>query len=62
MFRVIEIMSILQGRQWGVCSMNEFRAFLGLSCARYFAREQRLVGDYPGVGLQESIRKPAEVV
>lgn len=29
-FRVVEIMSIVQGRQWGVCSMNEFRKFLGL--------------------------------
>lgn len=30
MFRVVEIMSIEQDRQWGVCTMNEFRAFLGL--------------------------------
>ena len=29
-FRVIEVMSMIQGRQWGVCSMNEFREFLGL--------------------------------
>jgi hypothetical protein len=29
-FRVIEVMSMMQGRQWGVCSMNEFREFLGL--------------------------------
>lgn len=28
--RVIEIMGIVQGRAWGVCSMNEFRQFLGL--------------------------------
>lgn len=28
--RIIEIMSIEQGRQWGCCSMNEFRTFLGL--------------------------------
>ncbi|KAJ6607611.1 heme peroxidase [Mycena sp. CBHHK59/15] len=28
--RVIEIMGIMQARQWGVCTMNEFRAFLGL--------------------------------
>ncbi|KAF8209473.1 heme peroxidase [Mycena galopus ATCC 62051] len=28
--RVIEIMGILQARQWGVCTMNEFREFLGL--------------------------------
>lgn len=28
--RIIEIMGIEQARQWGVCSMNEFRKFLGL--------------------------------
>lgn len=28
--RAVEIMGIMQGRQWGVCSMNEFRQFLGL--------------------------------
>ncbi|KAJ7133385.1 heme peroxidase [Mycena epipterygia] len=28
--RVIEIMGIMQARQWGVCTMNEFRKFLGL--------------------------------
>ncbi|EKM48647.1 uncharacterized protein PHACADRAFT_214715 [Phanerochaete carnosa HHB-10118-sp] len=28
--RVIETMTIEQGRQWGMCSMNEFRTFLGL--------------------------------
>ncbi|KAJ7174160.1 heme peroxidase [Mycena crocata] len=28
--RVIEIMGILQARQWGVCTMNEFREFLSL--------------------------------
>ena len=28
--RIIEIMSIEQGRAWGVCTMNEFRKFLGL--------------------------------
>jgi linoleate 10R-lipoxygenase len=28
--RIIEVMGIVQGRQWGVCTMNEFRAFLGL--------------------------------
>ncbi|KAJ6585690.1 heme peroxidase [Mycena capillaripes] len=28
--RVVEIMGILQARQWGVCTMNEFRQFLGL--------------------------------
>ena len=30
MLRVIEIMGIRQARQWGVCTMNEFRQFLGL--------------------------------
>ncbi|KAF8595652.1 heme peroxidase, partial [Ceratobasidium sp. AG-I] len=29
-FRIIEMMGIEQARQWGVCSMNEFRRFLGL--------------------------------
>ncbi|KAJ7584626.1 heme peroxidase [Mycena floridula] len=28
--RVIEMMGIMQARQWGVCTMNEFRKFLGL--------------------------------
>ncbi|KAJ7506939.1 heme peroxidase [Mycena galericulata] len=28
--RVIEMMGIIQARQWGVCTMNEFRQFLGL--------------------------------
>ena len=28
--RVIEIMGILQARKWGVCTMNEFRQYLGL--------------------------------
>ena len=28
--RVIEIMGIQQARQWGVCTMNEFRKYLGL--------------------------------
>ncbi|KAG6847120.1 hypothetical protein H0H93_009983 [Arthromyces matolae] len=29
-FRLVEIMSIEQSRAWGVCTMNEFRKFLGL--------------------------------
>lgn len=33
--RVIEVMGIQQARQWGVCSMNEFRKFLGLKRASY---------------------------
>ncbi|KAJ7436075.1 heme peroxidase [Mycena galericulata] len=28
--RIIEIMGIMQARKWGVCTMNEFRQFLGL--------------------------------
>ena len=28
--RVVEIMGIQQARQWGVCTMNEFRQYLGL--------------------------------
>jgi linoleate 10R-lipoxygenase len=28
--RVVEIMGIEQARFWGVCTMNEFRQFLGL--------------------------------
>lgn len=28
--RIIEIMGMEQARRWGVCSMNEFRKFLGL--------------------------------
>lgn len=29
-FKVIEIMGIKQSRAWNVCSLNEFRKFLGL--------------------------------
>ena len=29
-FRALEVMGIEQARAWGVCSMNDFRAFLGL--------------------------------
>ncbi|EJU01026.1 linoleate diol synthase [Dacryopinax primogenitus] len=28
--RVVEMMTILQGRTWGVCTLNEFRSFFGL--------------------------------
>ncbi|KAJ7160327.1 heme peroxidase [Mycena filopes] len=34
--RVIEMMGILQARQWGVCTMNEFRQFLGLKLFQDF--------------------------
>jgi len=33
--RIVEILGIEQARQWGVCSMNEFRKFLGLKSALY---------------------------
>lgn len=29
-FKVIEVMGIKQARAWNVCSLNEFRKFLGL--------------------------------
>lgn len=32
--RLHEIMGIEQNRKWGVCTMNEFRKFLGLKSAR----------------------------
>ena len=28
--RIVEIMGMLQAREWGVCTMNEFREWLGL--------------------------------
>lgn len=28
--RVIEILGIMSSRKWGVCSLNEFRKFIGL--------------------------------
>jgi hypothetical protein len=28
--RVIEVMTIMQARSWGTCSLNEFRKFIGL--------------------------------
>lgn len=28
--RIVEIMGMEQGREWGVCTMNEFRDYLGL--------------------------------
>ena len=30
MLRIVEIMGMLQAREWGVCTMNEFRTWLGL--------------------------------
>jgi len=34
--RIVEILGIEQARQWGVCSMNEFRKFLGLKKFKTF--------------------------
>ncbi|KAF8579879.1 heme peroxidase [Ramaria rubella] len=34
--RIVEVMGIMQGRQWGVCTMNEFRNFLGLKQFKTF--------------------------
>ncbi|KAG6847554.1 hypothetical protein H0H93_007410, partial [Arthromyces matolae] len=34
--RVVEILSLEQSRAWGVCTMNEFRKFLGLKTFRTF--------------------------
>ncbi|KAG6916400.1 hypothetical protein DXG01_006979 [Tephrocybe rancida] len=35
-FRLVEIMGIEQSRSWGVCTMNEFRKFLGLKVFETF--------------------------
>ena len=48
-FRVIETMSIEQGRQWGVCTMNEFRKFLGLKPFETFEEWNSSV---PGVAVR----------
>ncbi|CAE6450365.1 unnamed protein product [Rhizoctonia solani] len=34
--RIIEIMGMEQGRKWGVCTMNEFRKYLGLKTFKTF--------------------------
>ncbi|KAL0577572.1 hypothetical protein V5O48_004403 [Marasmius crinis-equi] len=34
--KVVEVMGIMQARQWGVCTMNEFRKWLGLKEFRTF--------------------------
>ncbi|KIJ37088.1 hypothetical protein M422DRAFT_232076 [Sphaerobolus stellatus SS14] len=36
-FKVIEILGIKEARSWGVCSLNEFRKFLGLKPYKSFA-------------------------
>ena len=35
--KVIELMGIEQSRQWGTCSLNEFRRFMGLKPYDSFA-------------------------
>lgn len=35
--RVIEMLTIKQARAWGVCTMNEFRKFLGLKTFTKFS-------------------------
>jgi linoleate 10R-lipoxygenase len=34
--RIIEMQGIAQARKWGVCTMNEFRKFLGLKQFKSF--------------------------
>jgi len=34
--RVVELLSIESGRKWGVCTLNEFRAFMGLNPYKSF--------------------------
>ena len=71
-FRVVEVMSIMQGRAWGVCSMNEFRKFLGLKPFADFEEwnpnpeiaqaARQLYGHidnlelYPGIQAEETMR------
>ena len=40
----VEIMGIKQGRKWGVCTMNEFRQFVGLKKYESF-KEWNPTGD-----------------
>ncbi|KZT38100.1 linoleate diol synthase [Sistotremastrum suecicum HHB10207 ss-3] len=70
--RIIEVMGIRQARSWGVCSMNEFRKFLGLKPFESFEEwnprpeihetAKRLYGDIENlelyVGLQAEEAKP----
>ena len=48
--RLVEIMGIEQSRAWGVCTMNEFRKFLGLKRSSLFPVIVFLVGS---LGLAE---------
>ena len=36
--RIVEVLSILQSRAWGSCSMHEFRKFIGLKRAYFGPR------------------------
>lgn len=47
--RAVEVMSIEQGRKWGVCTMNEFRQFLGL---KPFATFEDWNKSVPGVAVR----------
>lgn len=51
-FRSVEVMSIEQGRAWGVCSMNEFRQFLGL---KPFASFEEWNSSVPGVAVSPAV-------
>lgn len=44
--KVVEVMAIQQGRKWGMCTMNEFREFLGL---KPFANFKEWNSGTPGV-------------
>lgn len=46
--RAVEVMSIEQGRKWGICTMNEFRQFLGL---KPFATFEDWNKSVPGVAV-----------
>ena len=42
--RLIEILGIEQSRAWGLCTMNEFRVFLGLKRSSLFLIMSLLFG------------------
>ncbi|CAE7200257.1 unnamed protein product [Rhizoctonia solani] len=70
--RIIEIMSMLQARRWGVCTMNEFRERMGLQRFKEFkdwnsnpeviAAAKELYGEidnlelYPGFHAEETMK------
>lgn len=47
--RAVEVMSMEQSRQWGVCTMNEFRVFLGL---KPFSTFEEWNSSVPGVAVR----------